>query len=145
MKIKGPGDVRGTAATERKKKAGGSEPGAFADKLRGASEDGSDTGRVYDAPPVVPVDGMLAVQEMADSTEERARSQVRRRGEDLLDRLERLRLQVLSGRLSKDEMAQLAHALREKRPRVADPRLIEIMDEIELRVEVEIAKYTRTI
>ena len=148
MKISGPGGVRGTTGPERKKKTSGSgDGGAFADNLRDASESGEagETAGTYGPQSVAAMDGVLAVQEVGDSTEERARSQVRRRGEDLLDRLERIRIQLLSGRLSKDELAQLAHALREKRPQVKDPNLIEIMDEIELRAEVEIAKLTRTI
>ena len=143
MKITGPGGVRGPDKTERKKKKSGDGGSEFAESLREATTESS--APTYDTPGVMAVGGVLAAQEVGDSTQERARSQVRRRGEDLLDRLERLRVQILSGRMSKEDLAQLAHALREKRPQVTDPKLIEIMDEIELRAEVEIAKFTRNI
>ncbi|WP_046021549.1 flagellar assembly protein FliX [Magnetospira sp. QH-2] len=143
MKVTGPGASRGVGPADRKKKADSSGSSDFAEHLQDAAEPAA-AGSSYGAGAVSSVNAVLAAQEVPDATQERARNLVRRRGENLLDRLERIRIQLLSGRLSKDELAQLAHALREKRPQVSDPMLIEIMDEIELRVQVEIAKYTRT-
>ncbi len=141
MKVTGPGPIRGPSATERnKKKPGGG--GEFADRLRATSE-GGEPAAVYETAPVSGLDAVLAAQQVDDATRERGRKQMRRRGESLLDGLEALRTQILTGQLSKDDLAHLAQAVREKRPPVADPRLHEILDEIELRVEVEIAKFTR--
>ena len=64
-------------------------------------------------------------------------------GDDLLNRLDDLRLAILDGVLSKDKLTELAHNLRQKRQNSDDPKLNEIIDEIELRVEVEVAKLTR--
>ena len=61
----------------------------------------------------------------------------------ILDRLEELRLGILIGRFSKDKLADLAQRLRQKRQQSTDPKLNEIIHEIELRAEVEIAKYSR--
>ena len=65
------------------------------------------------------------------------------RGEDLLDRLDELRLGILTGRFPKEKLAELAQRLRQKREQGVDPALDAILAEIELRAEVEIAKYTR--
>ena len=64
-------------------------------------------------------------------------------GDDLLNRLDDLRLAILDGVLSKDKLTELAHNLRQKRQNSDDPKLNEIINEIELRAEVEIAKLTR--
>ena len=68
---------------------------------------------------------------------------LRRYGGDLLDRLEDLRIGILSGAYPKQKLVDLAHRLRKKRQASDDPRLNEIIEEIELRAEVEIAKLTR--
>ncbi|HIM25535.1 MAG TPA: hypothetical protein EYM29_08005 [Rhodospirillales bacterium] len=64
-------------------------------------------------------------------------------GDDLLNRLDDLRLAILDGVLSKDKLTELAHNLRQKRQNSDDPKLNEIINEIELRAEVEVAKLTR--
>ena len=64
-------------------------------------------------------------------------------GNDLLDRLEQLRMSVLTGAISKDRLQELARTMRERKVQSDDPRLNDLVAEIELRVEVEIAKLTR--
>lgn len=92
---------------------------------------------------VSPMGAILSVQEVPDSTDERSRGLLVAYGDELLERMEDLRLGLLIGSISKDELAELAHRMREKKHQVNDPRLSEIIDEIELRAEVEIAKLTR--
>ena len=64
-------------------------------------------------------------------------------GDDLLERLDDLRIGILLGRFSKEKLAELAQRLRQKREQSDDPNLNDLLSEIELRAEVEIAKYTR--
>ena len=66
-------------------------------------------------------------------------------GDDLLNRLDDLRLAILDGVLSKDKLTELAHNLRQKRQNSDDPKLNEIINEIELRAEVEVEKLTRNL
>ena len=61
----------------------------------------------------------------------------------MLDSLDDLRLAILAGAISKEKLAELAQKLRQKRQNSDDPRLNEIIEEIELRCEVEVAKLTR--
>ena len=63
-----------------------------------------------------------------------------RRGEDILDRLEDLRHGLLTGTISADKLQTLAHVVRTGRGNCGDPRLAALLDEIELRAEVELAK-----
>jgi hypothetical protein len=84
------------------------------------------------------VSGLLTVQEVPDEKGRRRRAVLR--GDALLDRLDELRLGLLAGVLARhhlDEMAQLAKSARET---VDDPRLAELLDDIDLRVAVELAK-----
>ena len=61
---------------------------------------------------------------------------------DILDRLDEIRHGLLSGSLSLAQVTGLANLVRSRRATIADPRLRDVLDEIELRAEVEIAKLT---
>ncbi len=52
---------------------------------------------------------------------------------------------MLVGAVPKDKLVELAHRVRAGKKKSDDPKLNEIVDEIELRAEVEIAKLTRDI
>ncbi len=58
----------------------------------------------------------------------------------MLDRLEEIRVGLLTGSIPRDQLEALDRLVREQRGQVADPRLGEILDEIELRARVELAK-----
>jgi hypothetical protein len=133
---KGPGDSRKAA-----KRSGGA---SFADSLREVGGVEAPSG-VAEKGGVAGVDGILAAQAVSDpDTEaERRRQRQMARGEDLLDRLDELRLGILTGRFPKEKLAELAQRLRQKREQGVDLALDTILAEIELRAEVEIAKYTR--
>lgn len=146
MKIGGVGQNKGVDGAKRKKGVSGGSGASFADQLRGASSAAgasvSETGMV-DHAALEGVDALLAMQEVGDATDEKARRQASRYGEDLLSRLNTIQDALLVGAIPKDTLMDMAHRLRSGRVKVQDPRLNEILDEIELRVEVEIAKYTR--
>ena len=85
-----------------------------------------------------PSDGLLALQEVPDAVARNARG--RRRGEDLLDRLDELRLALLTGRLSPGRIHALSAMVAAQKEQVTDPGLSQILEEIELRAAVELAK-----
>ncbi len=146
MKIGNVEQGKGADRAKRKKGVSGGSGTAFADQLRGASQSGgaqaAETG-VVDHAALDGVDALLAMQEVGDATDEKMRRQASRYGEDLLDRLNVIQDALLAGALPKDTLMDMAHKLRSGRVKVQDPRLNSILDDIELRVEVEIAKYTR--
>ena len=57
-----------------------------------------------------------------------------------MERLEQIRLGLLRDNLSRLDLQGLVLRLAERRRETGDPRLIEIVDEIELRAKVELAK-----
>ena len=139
MKVSNVGSTRSTESA-RHKKAGGVGSGEFADHLRDSA---AVPAGPLGTPAVGGVDGMLAAQEVGDALDERGRKQVVDHGGQLLDRLDQLRVKLLEGSIPKDQLADLARQMRARRRSIDDPRLQEIIDAIELRAKVEIAKLTR--
>jgi hypothetical protein len=140
MKVSNVGSTRSADAARRKKPVG--QAGAFAEHLKEAAESGEVAGPA-ETGAIAGVDGMLAAQEVPDALDERSRKQSVDRGAQLLDRLDSLRLRLLEGAVPKDQLGELARLVRARKRAVEDPQLRDIIDEIELRVEVEIAKLAR--
>lgn len=81
---------------------------------------------------------LLALQEVSE--EEQRRKKLAEKGEDLLDSLETLRLQILVGAVPPNVLRQLSHQLAMEKQQVNDPKLMALIDDIELRAAVELAK-----
>jgi len=81
---------------------------------------------------------LLALQAVSSPLERRRRA-VRRAGR-ILDVLDDLKLALLSGDLSPVALDRLVVAVREQRENADDPRLEAVLNEIETRAAVEIAK-----
>jgi len=90
--------------------------------------------------PISAVDALIALQEVDNSTSEQANARAQARGQLLLDRLDEIRHGLLAGSVPRRTLSELARAARESREKAGDPRLAEVLDEIELRAEVELAK-----
>lgn len=141
MKVSKVGSSRPVSSTRRKKTPSG-KGSAFAEQLKEAT---GSLGVTEGAEPskVIAADSVLSVQETDDDTRERSRGLDRMYGEGILDRLEDIRHGLLAGALPKEKLVGLAQSMRARRRQSDDPRLNRILDEIELRAEVEIAKLTR--
>ncbi len=140
MKIDPTGPV-GTPATQRRGRITSARPGDFAKHVPG--EPSSSATPVAGNAPVNAVDAILALQEVEDSTSEQANAKARARGEMLLDRLDEIRHGLLTGRIPRHTLDELTRTVRAKRAQVKTPELAEVLDEIELRAEVELAKLNR--
>jgi hypothetical protein len=84
------------------------------------------------------IDALLAMQGVEDPTERRKRSVARGRG--ALDVLDDLKLGLLAGNLDTATMNRLRDAAANLKASSGDPGLDAVLSEIELRVEVELAK-----
>jgi hypothetical protein len=84
------------------------------------------------------VSSLMALQGVEDVTERRRRAI--RRGGGLLDRLEELKLALLQGEAGEGALDRLSRTLREERPIDADAGLNGLLDQIDLRAAVELAK-----
>lgn len=128
----------GTARVRRGKRAGANRHG-FAQALE-VGEAGS-ASTLSGSAPLSAVEALIALQEV--SGESGGQGAARRRGEEMLDRLDEMRLGLLSGRLPAAAVERLADLVAAKRAEVVDPRLAEVLDEIEVRAAVELAKLGR--
>ena len=113
-------------------------PISFASEL---AEEVSESRSMTGAGTVAPVDALLALQEVADPPT--GHEQAKRRGEEILAQLDALRHALLVGALPLAGLERLARTLEAGRGDIADPRLTEVIEEIELRAAVELAKLGR--
>lgn len=87
---------------------------------------------------VADVSTLMALQGVEGPLERRRRAI--RRGGGLLDRLEELKLALLSGETGEAALERLTRGLREERTDDDDAGLNAVLDQIDLRASVELAK-----
>ncbi len=85
------------------------------------------------------IDALLALQGIEEDPAERRRRGVQR-GRGALDVLDQLKLGLLSGNLDTATVGRLRDAAANLKTSSGDPGLDAVLSEIELRVEVELAK-----
>ena len=141
MKISKTGGTKDVRATIKKGTASNTGE-AFSESLKSTKNE-TTSASVAGSGMVGNVDALFSVQEVPDAVDSRSRKLVITFGEDLLKRLDKLKLGILNGSMPKDQLADLAQHLRRKRQSSDDLLLNEIISEIELRAEVEIAKLSR--
>lgn len=128
----------GTARPVRK--AGNVAAPGFADALAKAEGIGSvdATEGVGSIGAIGALGGLLGAQEV-DEGEIRKRKAIKR-GRLTLDALSSLRDALLMGELPHSTLTQLEKLVEQERDHTTDPILMQILDEIELRAAVELAK-----
>jgi hypothetical protein len=91
------------------------------------------------------LNAVLTLQEAPNATtRNRARQRAKERGDLMLDHLEELRMGLLFGTIPLAKLETLAQLVRAKREQIDDPKLLAILDDIELRAAVELAKLSRS-
>jgi hypothetical protein len=84
------------------------------------------------------IDALLAMQGIEDPVERRKRSV--QRGKGALDVLDDLKIRLLAGNFDSATVSRLRDAAANLKSSSGDPGLDAVLSEIELRVEVELAK-----
>ncbi len=139
MRISDPNPIKTAAEIRRRARAGASSSASFADMLDAVSSDNAQsTGSLSDVSAPADVSMMLALQEISD--EEVNRKKLVSKGKELLDELDKLRQQLLIGGVPLATLKNLGRQLQSQRASVTDPALLSLMDDIELRAAVELAK-----
>jgi hypothetical protein len=133
MKVTGPTGPSAPQGSRPNRATGGfAVPGAAAGAPASAATAASGVSGIAG------VNALMALQGVEDATERRRRAI--RRGGGLLDRLDELKLALLSGEAGEGALDRLTRTLREERPIDADPGLNSLLDQIDLRAAVELAK-----
>jgi Class II flagellar assembly regulator len=125
-----------TAPTAGRRVASGRSDGTgFAEHVHGAP---AGAGGIAAPSPLAALSTVLAAQEALDGPGEQRRALAR--GRSLLDELDRIRIDLLEGVRPEASVRRLAELMQAARPTVAEPKLAALLDEIELRAAVELAK-----
>ena len=140
MKIDRTGPVRSSAPSKRSEKSGKAQGSSFSQHMTPGPE--TVAGAVAPSP-VSTVDALLSLQEVEDSTTGQSKSRARKWGNDVLDQLEQIRIGIIGGVIPRHELERIAAMVDGQRERTNDPALEMILDEIELRAKVELAKLDR--
>ena len=137
MKVEGSGNLRGSTSVRRSGKSEGSSGASFAKQLVGET---AQAPGVSAAAPLAGVASVLALQEVDDATARASRGKMR--AQEMLDKLEEIQHGLLSGVMPRQQIMDLARVVQSRKVNVDDPHLAEILDAIDLRAHVELAKLT---
>jgi len=136
MKIDKTSSTGKTGKTDEKKKVSTGDK-TFSDMVSGGA---SETSGTSESQSIYNVDALLAVQAAEDPTQKAARKRMQQRASSILDELESIRMGLLTGTLTVGDIINVADVVASHREKVVDPQLTSLLDEIDLRAQVEIAK-----
>ena len=85
-------------------------------------------------------DAIFVAQAVGEEEEKTLRKKQVERGKTLLENLEEIRDGLLRGYMSKERLMNIAQFVHDRKYEALDEKLNDIIAEIELRVEVELAK-----
>lgn len=128
-----------TTANTRKVAGGKEKAGAFSALVEAASDDAAEAGGTG----AVRSTGAALFAQEVDVTDENGRrnQQAKDYATGLLDQLDKIRMGLLSGGLSAYQLQNLSKIITHHQQAAADPKLNDILKDIELRVKVELAKH----
>lgn len=133
MKVTGPAGPAAASGSRSARNASG-----FSIGQASAAASAATTAAASAVAGVADVSALMALQGVEGPLERRRRAI--RRGGGLLDRLEELKLALLSGESGDAALERLTRGLREERADDDDAGLNAVLDQIDLRASVELAK-----
>ena len=139
MKVSGTGKTDKASGTS---KAGGAKSTGSTSfsGLLGGVEEATETAHTSAAGAIARIDSLLAAQGAEDPAEKGKRNKMKKRADGLLRGLDKVRLGILTGNVSVGNLIDIADVVASHRERIQDPQLATILDEIDLRAQIEIAK-----
>lgn len=142
MKVEGPSKssgAKGVSKTGAKKSTGDSSFSGLIDDSEGIQAERPVSGVMN----IGQIDALLSLQEAPDSTSEESAKKGRKRAEALLDQLDKVKMGLLTGGIPRASLQALTQIIGVHRDKFMDPKLADILDEIDLRAQVELAKLDR--
>jgi hypothetical protein len=136
MKVSGPGAAQGAGNTKKSGKTSGGDS-HFGDFMTGGAEQSES---VKNTQSIGTVDSLLALQGAEDPAAGNSRKRMKQRANTILDELEKVRVAMLTGGLTVGHMIDIADVIASHREKINDPALTDLMDEVDLRAQVELAK-----
>ncbi len=143
MKIDGTKGVGQVGKSKAKKKASTTGNTNFSSLVQSSGE--GDAEAIESTTPtytVSPVSALIALQEVDQEPDDQQKA--KDHGEGLLDELEQIRLGLLGGQLSYSKLQKIREMVDQKMAvENLHPDLQMVLNEIELRVRVELAKFEK--
>ena len=135
------GGSKGSNSTSNTKKASSSEGGGSNVEFSAYISSGAGSAsNVTASQSIAQLDALLAVQETEDPLQREAKKRATLRSDNILEKLDQIRIKMLGGDLTVGNMIDVADVVASHRDKIDDPALSAIMDEIDLRAQVELAK-----
>ena len=134
------GDTKGPGSSSKSKKTSSASEGGDVDFAQYVQGGASETAGASATQNIAQLDALLAVQETEDPTQREAKKKAKVRANTILEKLDQIRLRMLGGDLTVGHMIDVADVVASHRDKIDDPALTAIMDEIDLRAQVELAK-----
>lgn len=141
MKIEGPSKTQKTSSSKGASKSGKTD-GTFGAMVTGGAKETAGAGQTQS---IAMVDALLSVQAAEDPTEGAIKRRMKERADDLLGKLDEIRLGLLTGDMTVGHVLNIADVVASHREKVSDPKLSGVLDEIDLRAQIEIAKMRRAL
>lgn len=141
MKIEGPGRTSATSTTKGKANVSSAD-GSFGSLITGGSQESRSAAATHS---IASIDALLAAQAVEDPTERAARKRMQARADNILTELDNLRIALLTGTLTVGHIIDIADVVAAHREKIMDPRLHAVLDEIDLRAQIEIAKLCKAL
>jgi cysteine sulfinate desulfinase/cysteine desulfurase-like protein len=136
MKVEGTGKSQQAGKSKSKGKVSSGDS-SFGDLVTGGVQESKESSATQS---IAQIDSLLAVQAAENPTEKATRKRMRERAEDILKGLEDIRIALLTGNLTVGHVINIADVVAVHREKIIDPELTAILDEIDLRAQIEIAK-----
>lgn len=137
MKVGGTKGPKSTSGTQKSSPSGGDSDVDFSQYVTGGASEAASSSATQS---IAQLDVLLAVQEVEDPMHGAAKKRVKVRANNILEKLDSIRLKMLGGDLTVGHMIDVADVVASHRDKIDDPALTAIMDEIDLRAQVELAK-----
>lgn len=136
MKVTGPNSANSATGPQRAR--GAATASGFSLPAAGAASGAAGVVRSAGVTGVASLDALIALQDVGGPLERRRRA-VNRAGR-ILDVLDEVKVALLDGALPPAALDSLMRAVKEQREGTDDPKLEGVLDEIETRAAVELAK-----
>jgi hypothetical protein len=139
MKIDG---TKSSSDIQKKKdaKKASSGDGAFKSLMESGANATKETSGSALTSGIANIDVLLAAQGAEDPAQKKTNQRMKARAEDILAQLDNLKMAMTSGGVTIGHMVSIADVVATHRENITDPDLASILDEIDLRAHVELAK-----
>lgn len=140
MKITGPDKSSETGKSKKSDGVSKSGDGTFQSMVSGGADSAKGTTQSSVSSSIASVDALLMAQSTEDPAQKKAQKRMRARADNLLEKLNDLKVAILTGNVSVGHMVSIADVAAIHREKITDPELSALLDEIDLRAQIELAK-----